>query len=260
MKQAMWFVPVLLLGNALGQELRQAQIAGREVELKLVKADDLSSVTWPIEKVELRSSSAITSTVSNIYMMLKANGVAPDSQAFAVVYDLNPGVNDLGSLAPEKSIQLPEVISGPQLKNLLQGGDLVQLTVDPSTHRQLSQSVEALQSFVPVISQLSSQPQTQSELKSLLQWYADIERRFKRRTDPPLRRATLVQMLDEAIALHSILENAREQQRQLTSDEQQQVSAIYEDLKTEMVQCGQTLASVAPKGQAFFPVTVNLLL
>jgi hypothetical protein len=257
-KQARWLIPIFLLGHAFGQEVPQAQIAGRQVELKLVKADDLSSVAWPTENIELKSSSATTSADSNIYMLLQANGVAPDSQAFAVVYDLNPGISDLSSLAPQTIIRLPEVIGGPRLKNLLQSGDLVQLTVDPDTHRQLNQSVEALQSFVPLINQLSSLPQTQSELKSSLQWYLDIEKRFKRRTDPPLRQATLVQMLDEAEVLRSMLQGAREQQRQITSEEQQQIAAIYDDMKAEMVQYGQTLAGVAPKGQAYFAVTVNI--
>ena len=258
MKQAIWLISIFLLGNASGQEVRQAQIAGRQVELKLVKADDLSSVAWPTENVELKPSSATTLADRNIYMLLQANGIAPDSQAFAVVYDLNPGVCDVSSLAPETSIHLPEVIGGPLLKNLLQSGDLVEITVDPDTRGRLNQSIEALQSFVPLIDQLSSRPQTQSELKSLLQWYTDIEKRFKRRTDPPLRQATLVQMLDEAKALQSILEGAHQQQRQITSDEQQQVSAIYDDLKAEMIQYGQTLAGVAPKGQAYFAVTVNI--
>ena len=258
MRQAIWLISILLLGSALGQDVRQAQISGRQVELKLVKADDLSPVAWPKEQIELKPSSATTSADKNVYIMLQANGIAPDSQAFAVVYDLNPSVSDLNSLTPNTSIQLPKAIGGAQLKSLLQSGDLVELTVDPDIWKQLNQSIEALQTFLPSINQLSSKPQARSELKSLLQWYADIERRFKRRTDPPLRQATLVQMLDEAKALQSILEGARQQQRQVTSDEQQQISAIYADLKVEMTHYGQTLADVAPKAQAYYVVTVNV--
>jgi hypothetical protein len=257
-KQAMLLISMFLVSNIFGQEVRQAQLSGRQVELKLVKADDLSPVAWPEEHIELRHSSATTSADKNIYMMLQANGIAPDSQAFAVMYDLNPSVSDLNSLASKTSIQLPEVIGGPQFKNLLQGGDLVQLTLDPDIRKQLNQSIESLQSFVPSINQLSSQPEAQSQLTSLLQWYADIEKRFRRRTDPPLRQATLVQMLDEAKVLQSILEGARQQRREVTSDEQHQISAIYDDLKVEMTHYGQTLAGLAPTAQPYCVVTVNV--
>jgi hypothetical protein len=257
-KQAMLLISMFLVSNIFGQELRQAQISGRQVELKLVKADDLSPVVWPKEHIELKWSSATTSADKNIYMLLQANGIAPDSQAFAIVYDLNPSVNDLNSLAPNTSIQLPVVIGGPQTKSLLQSGDLVELTVDPDIRKQLNQSIEGLQGFVPSINQLISQPQAQSQLKSLLQWYADIEKRFKRRTDPPLREATLLQMLNEAKALQSILEGARQQKIQVTIEQQQQISAIYDDLKVEMTQYGQTLAGIAPKAQAYYAVTVNI--
>jgi len=258
MKQAMLLISMLLVSNVFGQEVRQAQISGRQVELKLVKGDDLSPIAWPTEQVELKQSPATASTDKNIYMLLQANGIAPDSQAFAMVYDLNPSISDLSSLTPTAAIQLPEVTGGPQLKNLLRKGDLVELTLDPVTRQQLNQSIESLQTFVPSINQLSSQPEAQSELKSLLQWYADIEKRFRRRTDPPLRQATLVQMLDEAKVLQSILEGARQQQREVTSDEQQQISAIYADLKVEMTHYGQTLAGLAPTAQPYCVVTVNV--
>jgi hypothetical protein len=233
-------------------------MAGRNIELTLVKGDDLSPLAWPQEHIDLNQSSATTSAHRNIYMVLQANGIAPDSEAFALVYDLNPSVKDVNSLAPGAPIHVPAVAGGPQFQNLLRTGALVELTVDPEVRYQLNQSIEALQTVGPSISQLSSQSQTQAEVGDLLRWYLEIERRFKRRTDPPLRRGTLLQMLDEAKLLESILVAARQQQRQVTTDEQRQISAIYDDLKLGMTEYGQTLAERAPKAENYYTVTVNI--
>jgi hypothetical protein len=257
-KLAILLVSAFVVANVFGQEPQHMQLGGRNLELKLVKADDLSPVAWPKESIDLKQSSATTSVDENIYLLLQSHGIAPDSEAFAVVYDLNPSVTDVNSLAPNTSIQVPVVTGGPQLAKLLRSGDLVELTVDADIRNQLNQSIGALQTFTSLINELSTDPQTQVDLKSLLQWYAQIEKRFKRRTDPPLTHASLIAMKDEADVLLALLQDVTQQRQQLTVAQQAQIRAIHDDIGTKIRQYGQILANSAPNSDPAYIVTVNI--
>jgi hypothetical protein len=249
---------IFLLSLSAPFSAQQANLAGRSVGMTLIKADDLSPLAWPATQIELKTVSATSTADQNVYMMLQANGIAPDSQAFTVVYDLNPSVTDLDSLPPNSVLQLPVVTGGEQLKSLLRNGDLVRLTVDPEIRQQISQLAQSLQGFAPSVSQLSSDAQTQTELKDLIAWYGQVDKRFRRRTDPPLRHETLLEMRDEADVLEKILAKAHQQQRQLTDNEKGQINAIHDDMKIEIDQYGETLAGNTPKAQSSYSVTVNI--
>jgi hypothetical protein len=255
MKLASFVLIFLLSSSAIAQ---QSQLAGRVIEMTLIKADDLSLLPWPSTPIQLKAVPATSSTDQNVYMMLQANGIAPDSQAFTVVYDLNPSITDLDSLAANTSLELPAVTGGEQIQALLKGGDLVRLTVDPDVRNQINQQAEGLQAFAASINILSSDPEAQTEIRSLLGWYEQVDKRFHRRTDPPLRRDTLLEMQTEADLLNKILTDASQNQRVLNDTEESQIKAIYADMKLEMVQYGQTLAGNTPKAQSFYSVTVNI--
>ena len=248
----------LFVLNAPAQETRRTELAGRPVAMTVVKAEDLSPQAWPQQEIELKQISATVTRDTNVYMLLQANGIAPDPGAFALVYDLNPALKDLNGLPPDASLQLPSVAGGEGLKKLQKDRDLVELSVDPETRHALNQRIEALQSLVPSIPQVTADANAQEQIKRLIGWYQQIERRFKRKTDPPLRQTTLIQLRNEADLLNSILEGALHQTRQLTGDEQRQIAAIYEDVKLEITQFGQVLAGAAPKGQSYYSVTVNI--
>ena len=74
--------------------------------MKLVKADDLSPVPWPKATVKL-TDIPTTLEGSNTFLKLKDNGIAPDSEALTLVYDLNPSIRDLNSLPSNTQIRLP---------------------------------------------------------------------------------------------------------------------------------------------------------
>jgi hypothetical protein len=240
------------------QGIRMAEAAGRVVEMTLVKAVDLSSVAWPEGTTDLTQVSTIAKGDTNVYMLLQANGIAPDSEAFALVYDLNPALKDANNIAAGTSVELPSVSGNSSLLKLLESGNLVELTLDPAIHAELNQRIDGLQAVLPSISQLTLDPEAQTQIKGLIGWYQQIEKRSKRRTAPPLRRASLIQLRDEAGLLSSILLDALQRHRQLSSTEQRQIGGIYEDIKLEMTQFGEVLASVAPAAQSFFAVTVNI--
>ncbi len=258
MKFSAFMLLFSLSASTLAQQTQQSEVAGRVVGMELIKADDLSPVPWPSTPIRLTTISRKSKRDRNVYLMLQANGIAPDSQAFTVVYDLNPTVSNLDSLAPNSVLTLPAVAGGAKVQALLKSGNLIQLTVDPQLRDQISQQADGLQSFQLSIDELTSNAVTQSELKDLFSWFQQIERRYRRRTDPPLRHDTLVEMQAEADLLHTILTSALQQQRPIADTEREQINAIHEDIKLEMIRYGQTLAGTTPSGQGFYTVTVNI--
>jgi hypothetical protein len=247
-----------LSASALAQQTQQSELAGRVVGMALIRADDLSSQPWPSAQIQLKTISGTSKPNQNVFMMLQSNGIAPDSQAFTLVYDLNPKVSNLEALAPNSVLILPAVTGGEQLQALLKGGDLIQLTVDPQLREQINQQADSLQRLVPSINDLTSSIETRNELRDLFDWFQQIDLRFRRRTDPPLRRSSLLEIQSEGELLDRILTNAYQQQRPITDAETTQINAIHEDLKLEMEQYGQTLSSTTPKGQGFYTITVNI--
>lgn len=247
----------LLIGDASGQS-RTSELAGRSVEIAVVKADDLSPVAWSEGQIQLKQTSATMSLDSNLYIVLQGRGIAPDAEAFALVYDLNPTVRDINALASGASLQLPAIDDGRVLEKLLRDGDLVELTLDPEIRQRIKERAKALGLLLPSIGDKIADPSTQTKIKSLIGWYQEIDRRFNRRTAPPLRHATVVELQSEGDLLYAILAGALQKHRELSSDEQQQVAAIYEDIKIEISQFGQTLSSGAPAPQNFYSVTVKI--
>jgi hypothetical protein len=242
---------------AWAQDYRQATLAGRSVGLTLVNADDFAPVSWPGEEVSLKQISSSIPADQNIYLLLQNEGLAPDAGAFAVVYDLNPSVKDLGSVVNGNSLQLPRLIAGPKTAALIKNGALVELTPDPDLRAQISASVAAMEAFSSNGNLFASQPETKDQIVSLLQWFQEIDRRFKRRTDPPLTHDTVQQMAYEAGLLNSILKNAQSRPG-ATPEEQRQIASMYEDIKLDMKQYSQVLADTAPKAPSAYEVIVNI--
>ena len=258
LKRALLILSFLWAFQAFAQDTHQAQLAGRSVALHLVKADTLAAVPWPAEDVTLKQAPVVVGADQNIYLLLQANGIAPDSEAFALVYDLNPKLKDVGSLSSNSQVQLPAVVGGPQLQALFHSGAIAQLVIDPELHHDLSDSIVSLKTFAPDVNSLTSQPEAQRQIQSLIQWFAEIETRYKRGTDPPLSHATLLQMRDEATLLLSLLTEAKISKQQIKPSGIAQLSALYDDIMLEMRQYGQTLAGVAPKGEPSYEVKVNI--
>ena len=246
------------LGFSTTDQGAKQDISGRTLEITVVKADDLSPVPWPAGHIEIKPASATISPEKNIYMLLQDMGIAPDSEAFALVYDLNPAIKSLNSLPPKTSLQVPSVADESQLRRLQRSHDLIELVLDPDIRRDLKERTEALEGLLPSVNQESLDSTTQEQVKSLAGWYEQIERRFRRKTDPPLRRATLIELSSEGEALVTILKSALSMHRKLTPSEKEQVGTIYEDIKVEIGQYGQILAGMTPTAQNFYAVTVNI--
>jgi hypothetical protein len=256
MRAALCILLAIASYHSVAQEVRVAELAGRSVEMRVIKADDLSPAPWPSGTVELTAVPGKAANGTNIYMLLQANGIAPDPEAFSLFYDLNPDLKASADISADVTLQMPSVAPAAQLNELQSAHALVELIVDPEVRRQLNAETESLRQFEPSVAQLVPKPATQEQIKNLLDWYEQVEKRFRRKTGPPLRHSSLVELLAEARLLDSILDRARKRAQPLSESEEAQVALIHDDIKLEMGQFEQVLADVAPRPQAYYNVTV----
>jgi hypothetical protein len=262
-------VPLLILRGSVAYCLEKpahtTELAGRPVAVALAKAEDLAPTNWPNEDVQLRVQPAHVDADTNIYSLLQANGIAPDAEAFTIVYDLNPTLRDLKTLEPQTTLQLPKVVGGRGLQEMLRHGYLVMLTVDPKLREELNRSAQALQRTAVSFAQLPADrfpamasSESKKNVESLAKWYAQIEKSFLRRTGPALRRESLLQLRGEADRLNSLLQEAVQSNRRLNTADLDQIMAIHDDVEVEMTKYGQVLANEAPKADALYKVVVNI--
>jgi hypothetical protein len=258
MKRLASVLPLLLVFATMAQDFSRTTIAARSVEMRLVKPDDLSPVAWPKRDAELtQTTTSLEGT--NVLLRLKANGIAPDSEALALVYDLNPSVHDLNSLAANTQIFLPSIkTTNVELNKFLHDGYLVEFTVDPEIRQELNSRIDTLQGLKSQVASATTDAVAIKQSEQAIVWFAEVERRFKRRTGPPLRRATLNQLNDEAYQLGSLLQGAIRQNRQATDGEKQQIAAIFGDMQTVMKEYGQSFAGSIPPGEPLYVVTVTI--
>jgi hypothetical protein len=147
---------LFLLASPLAAfENKTAQLEGLEVTMSLVKRTPIAQdKPWPSESIVLGSDS-FTVAGKTIQELLRTNHIAPDVEAFTVVYQLNPSVTTLSDLNLSQ-IRLPIVRGGPELVTLFGAGYIVALTVDSTTKAAFSQNVERLNGFVQDSSRLSA--------------------------------------------------------------------------------------------------------
>ena len=95
--------------NAVVSLFAQATLAGRTVTLAIVHPDDLSPAPWSGAGPSLVSAQSVTKSDVTIFTLLQANGIFPDSEAFTLVYDLNPLLRDVKDLKEGTSVELPKI-------------------------------------------------------------------------------------------------------------------------------------------------------
>jgi hypothetical protein len=258
MKSTILLITFLVSLECPAQDSRTAEAAGRAVEMAVVKADDLSPAKWPAQGIDLKQLPTIVKDGTNLYMLLRANNIAPDSEAFALVYDMNPRLTDANNLVPGTSLILPAVTARSSLAEFLPDGELVELTLDPVIRSDLEERIDALQAILPAVDGLTTDIDLTNEIKGLITWFKQIEKRLKRRTAPPLRQASLIQLKDEAAMLDSILLEARQGHKDISATERSQIADLYEDVAVEMRRFDETLGGAAPLAEPIYEVTVNI--
>jgi len=243
-----------------------AQLAGRSVQLQLVRADDLVQVQDSTTEISIGVSSAPITKQTTVYSILQANGIVPDSEAFSILYDLNPSLKDVKNLELGAVIQVPKISSGNDLANKLGTVYLVALTIDPEIRQSLNKAIDEFQTTANHLAALSPDhfqspaqaKSVQDDVVTLAKWYLEIKKSFLRRTGPPLRKLTLLQLDDEVHILNALLSRLPETGPKLTESDQQQLHAIYQDVESEIRLYNQTLANNAPVAEALYKVVINI--
>jgi hypothetical protein len=249
-------IRILALWSVGLSAFAQSTVAGRGVSVDVVNPEDRSIVAWPGIGPAVTSGPAVSTADDTIYSLLKTNGIYPDSEAFALVYDLNPTLSDLNFVLGTH-LQIPAVASQSDLARLKASGDLARVTLDPELRSTLGKSTEKLQGLVNS-SAGQTGTATQGQLKSIAAWYMQIDRSYHRRTGPPLRSETLHQLTDEAAALNAMLESAAQTKTPLSGDDEGQIAAIYDDLSKVMATYNQALGSNLPKAESACAVIANI--
>ena len=254
-----WSLALLVcLGTSSYVNTARAQktLVSQPVDLVLVKGEDLSKVPSP-PAMQLVQTSATVTPAHNIYQILMKNGIAPDSEAFSLVYQLNPTISDLNRIDPNTVLTVPAVEGDETLKKLFQQGDLTQLTINPALRHSLNQQIDTLAANFATFTPLPD-AETQQQLESLVKSYQLIETSFKRRTGPPLQPQTLTELNSEVAILNNFTENLKSGPTAVSVEDRTQIQAIYKDVNAVMVHYSQTLADTVPKGESYYEVTVNL--
>lgn len=244
----------------------ETEMAGRTVSMELVKAEDVSPASWPNETIALTTQIVITKAGDNIFKLLAATGIRTDTEAYTLIYDLNPNITTLDPLPPNTKLILPKVVGHTLLRQALGNGHLVMLAVDAKAKTQLRSETEAIKELSARFAKLKSgrfadetkKQETINYVQELSGWLELISKTIAQRKAPPLRKATLLQIVNEAEVLRTILERALASKQKMSATDQAQISAIQEDFDELIKTWDQTMQLDLPPAEPQFNVVVEI--
>jgi len=245
----------------------ETQLAGRTVSMEVVTVEDFQPAAWPSENVTLVTESIVIKSTDTIFKLLEERGIRSDTEALTLIYDLNPTVEKLEPLTANLSLSLPRVAGGAQLKQLLQSGHVVALTVDKETKAQFKLDARAIgelsSSFAYLaparFAERSNRDQTISQVQDLAAWFEHIRQTFGRRTAKPLSKVTLLQIRNEAAFLRSILTQVQSPEQMLSAADQSQISALHADVLQAIEKWDESMAGGLPPGDSKYKVEVTIV-
>lgn len=241
-----------------------ANIAGRQVSLELVKREDLSPVKWPDENVTLTVEDVEIIDGDTIPRLLEAKGIVPDNESYTLFYDLNPQLDNLEQLGSHSKYKFPKVVGGPLLAAILKKDHLVLLTVDNDLKAELKNNSKAMTSMAQKFSKLGrhrfDDPKTSEAakryVKDLASWYDRIYLTIARRRAEPIRRVSLVQMVNEAEALTELLSGAVNSKHKVSSADYEQITLIHQDIEAVIDKWVETMGNDLPPAAPQYVVEV----
>lgn len=258
-----------------------ANIAGRQINLELVKSEDLSPITWPDEDITLIVEDVEVKDGDTITKLLEARGIIPDNESYTLFYDLNPQLDNLEQLAPHSKYKLPKVVGGQMLARRLSENCLVLLTLDKALKDELKSRSKAVISLAQRFSKIGNlhfnNPQTSTSakryVKELAGWYDHIYKTIAQRTAKPIRRVSLVQIVNEAEALTRLLSRVVKSNRKLhpapsrnrrrvkpthkiRPADYAQIVLIHQDIEAIIDRWDEKMAGDLPRAEAQYKVEV----
>jgi len=260
--EALWMTGACV---ALAQSSMPAgRLAGRDVVLSVVDAENLSPIRWNGEKLSLSVGPSVLEKGTNVFTLLQANRIVPDGEAFELVYDLNPTVRDAKTLEPGVKLLLPRVSSEAALADLRKQGYLALLTLDLELRGSIDGEFEKMRLSAAAFAQLppAGSPDKYAHAKEQITYIsnsiAEMRRRFARRTSPPQSKATLEQLRRELEVLNALLQKALASSSRLNKEDLEQVAAIRDDIEASMAAYEQALSNEPPKADGLYKVVVNI--
>jgi hypothetical protein len=249
------FVPLTVIAQ---QSLSVADIAGRQISLELVTREDFSDVPWPdnnvavvIEDVEIKDGDTIP-------RLLQARGIVPDNESYTLFYDLNPQLNSLDQIASQSKYKIPKVVGGLLLQEMLNASHFVLFTIDKDLKTELRNNYTAMVSMADNFNKVGEfhfikptlNGPAKRYVKDLAEWYERIYHTTARRIAKPLRRETLLQIVNESEALNTLLSKATNPTHKISATDCEQITSIHQDMEaivdgwTEMMAGDQPAAEL----------------
>jgi hypothetical protein len=245
---------------------QETQLGGLNITMSLVKRTDRTPQAWPAEPVQLLAEPAQVKDGDTIQSLLRANGILPDVEAFAVVYALNSEMQNLSPLAPSTQLRLPKAQGGAGLQAALQQDSLVALTVDQKLKRDFDENVINLMGPMvpgpspgvkrfPRAARLAANDPTLRSLQKIGGSLEFMRLALLRRNGPPMASEALSQLNAQADLLYSLLRTRGE----LSAADRDLIKAIEEDIEIKKSAFTQVAAGEPPARWNQVKVTVKTL-
>jgi hypothetical protein len=236
-------------GYVFAAEAPSFEMAGRTVRLGLVNSSDRALTAWPSGKAQLSAETISVTPDTNIPEQIAARGIMPDSGAFSLLYDLNPGLK-LDALAAGTTVAIPVVNAGPELKqSLADGSHYVILIVDPELRVQLADAIGELEEVTSRASPIANSSAVSNQIEDVSAWFSHIRKTQQMRKGPPASRDTLATLVDEARALTAVIRSAAGRSRQVDEDDARQIAAIHDDLEREIKRYDDVMGGGVPESE-----------
>lgn len=258
-------VVFLIRLNVIAQKaLSLTHIAGRQVSLELVKREDFSIVEWPDKNVILTLEDVAINDGDTIPKLLEARGIVPDNESYTLFYDLNPQLDNLEQPVLHAKYKFPKVTGGQTLNESLKKNCLVLLTIDKDLKVKLRNESKGMTSLARKFSRLSrlrfnnprKSKSAKRSVRDLADWYEHISITIARRTAKPIRRVSLLQIVNEAESLTKLLSRAVNNQRNITYADYTRIILIHQDTDAIIDRWDERMAIDLPAAEPQYEVEV----
>jgi hypothetical protein len=262
-------IPFVLLAISLSvagfaSPIQEKTTVDRDVSLAVVTTDG-RQVPANVQGLELKVVTITVKSDDSVKQLLAANHVYPDTEAFGLVYDLNPGLANVSLIKDGQQLTLPR-IERRDSQPVLPSGQLVALTVDSGLKSQLEARFETLDNTTTTITRFGVERFTDAgerssvirSLRSINDSLAAIVSVTKGKI-LPIHNEVLKQVNDEVESLQLALDGIIQTQRKPTAEELDLIKLIDEDLtiKTRNLNDVRGPNEAAARGDLLVKVKVN---
>jgi hypothetical protein len=253
--------------NAVDND-KEVQLEMLNITMNLVKSfpnGNVIKICFPEEPISLTAETTLVEG-KTINELLQKNNILPDTEAYGVVYSLNPNVKKLSSL-DVREIILPKIQGGEALNQLFNDGFQVLLTVDKGLKKQFSEEVKRLNETTQKVTGLEinkfSDAETRASvvnnLSGVSRLLSGINVRVVQRLGRPIPKEVLIQLIAETQILNSAIDTAISSEQKIGSAELEQIAAVKEDLDIKVKAFTEVAAGEPPLPYPVIMVSVKTL-